>query len=99
MHHPNRLATRRTVAALRAGGRLESADDGVVGLAMSTAELLDAAIADPDEKAYAVAALGRLHLAALVALSGKVPADADVGLAEVIAALSTPMGYPTEPAP
>ena len=99
MHHPNRLATRRTVAALRSGGRLEGADDGVVGLALSTADLLDAAIGDPEEKAYAVAALGRLHLAALVALSGKVPADADVGLAEVIAALSTPMGYPAQPAP
>ena len=94
MRHPNRLATRRTVAALRSGGRLEGADDGVVGLALSTADLLDAAIGDPEEKAYAVAALGRLHLAALVALSGKVPADADVGLAEVIAALSTPLGHP-----
>jgi hypothetical protein len=99
VRHPNRLATRRTVAALRSGGRLEGADDGVVGLALSTAELLDAAIGDPEEKAYAVAALGRLHLAALIALSGKVPADADAGLAEVIAALSTPMGYPTQQPP
>jgi hypothetical protein len=92
----NRIATRRSIAALRSGGRLEPADDGVVGLAVTTADLLDAALDDPDEKAYAVAALGRLHLAALLALSGKVPADADAGLADVIAALSTPLGYPAE---
>jgi hypothetical protein len=96
LRHPNRTATRRSIAALRSGGRLEPVDDGVVGLAVTTADLLDAAIADPDEKAYAVAALGRLHLASLLALSGKVPADADAGLAEVIAALSTPLGYPAQ---
>jgi hypothetical protein len=93
---PNRTATGRAIAALKAGGRLEPVDDAVVGLARATADLLDEAIADPAEKAYAVAALGRLHLAAVMALTGKVAADADAGLSEVIAALSTPLGYAEE---
>jgi len=93
MRRPNRTATRRTIRALRDGGRLEPTDDAMVGLAMTTADLLDEAVADPDEKTYAVAALGRLHLATVMALQGRESGDADGGLSEVIAALSTPMGY------
>jgi len=93
MQHKNRLATKKTVVAMRAGGRLEPIDSGIVGLASATADLLDAAIADPDEPTYAVAALGRLHLATLTALVGKEEASVDAGLAEVIATLSTPLGY------
>jgi hypothetical protein len=79
---------------LGALGRLEQIDQGLVGLAATTAELLDQAIADPDEPTYAVAAMGRLHLAVLSALTGKQDADTDAGISEVIAALSTPLGHP-----
>jgi hypothetical protein len=92
----NRDATERTIRALARGGRLEPVDDAMVGLVRATAQLLDHAIGDPEEKTYAVAALGRLHLAALMALTGKEDADVDAGLSEVIAALSTPMGHPAE---
>ena len=52
-------------------------------------------IANPDEPTYARAAVVRAHLAALVALTGKETADVDAGIAEVVAALSTPLGKPT----
>ena len=96
MRHPNRTAVGRTIRALQATGRLELADAAVIGLARATADLLDAAIADPLEPAYARAALGRLHLSTVQALTGKGGADGDAALADVIAALSTPMGYATE---
>jgi len=41
-------------------------------------------------------AVVRAHLAALVALTGKETADVDAGLAEVVAALSTPLGHPSQ---
>jgi hypothetical protein len=90
----NTDATERTIKALARGGRLEPVDDAMVGLARATAQLLDQAIGDPEEKTYAVAALGRLHLATLMALTGREDADVDAGIAEVIAALSTSVGYP-----
>ena len=99
MQHKNRLATKKTVEAMRAGGRLEPVDQALVGLATATADLLDAAIADPEEPTYAVAALGRLHLATLNALTGKEDTDVDAGLSSVIAALSTPMGHPEDQSP
>jgi hypothetical protein len=103
MRHKNRLATNKTVRAMAAGGRLEGVDEGLVGLAQTTADLFDAALADPDEPTYARAAVGRLHLAALTALVGKEEASADAGIAEIIGALSTPLGYatdqPAEPRP
>jgi hypothetical protein len=93
VQHKNRTATNKTIRGLAAGGRLEQVDEGLVGLARATADLLDAAMADPDEATYAVAALGRLHLATLSALTGKEDAGGDGGLAEIVAALSTPAGY------
>jgi hypothetical protein len=66
-----------------------------VGLARATADLLDEAIADPEQPAYARAAIGRLHLAALQCLLGK-DVSADGGLDAVISALSTPLEYPSE---
>jgi hypothetical protein len=96
VHHKNRTATSKTIKGLAALGRLEQVDQGLVGLAATTAELLDAAIDDPEEPTYAVAAMGRLHLAVLSALTGKEDADTDAGLASVIQALSTPLGHPTE---
>jgi hypothetical protein len=97
MRRPNRTATRRTIAALQATGRLELADEAMMGLARATADLFDEALADPEERAYARAAIGRLHLAALLALSGKAETDADTGISEVIAALSGPMVDAPEP--
>jgi len=91
----NSDATERTIKALSKGGRLEPVDDAMVGLARATAQLLDHAIGDPDEPTYARAAVVRAHLAALVALTGKETADVDAGIAEVVAALSTPLGKPT----
>ena len=96
MRHPNRLATNRTIKGLAAGGRLEAVDEGLIGLARASADLLDAAMADPEEKSYALAALGRLHLQTLLALTGKDSGDGGSGLAEIIAALSTPLGYPAD---
>ena len=96
MKHANRLATRRTIRALKAGGRLEHADEAVVGMVLATAELFDEIIADPEERAYARAAIGRLHLAAVLALMGKEESDVDACLSEVISALSAPLGYAPE---
>ena len=96
VRRPNRTATRRTIRALRVGGRLVEVDEAMIGLAVATADLLDEAISDPEEKTYAVAALGRLHLATILALQGREGSDSDIGLSEVIAALSTPMGYAEE---
>lgn len=89
----NRAATRRTVAALRGTGRLETVDEAAVTLAMTTADLLDEAVSE-GEKGYAAAQLARVHLAAVNSLLGKVDHDNDPGLSDVIAALSTPMGNP-----
>jgi hypothetical protein len=89
----NRTSTGRTIRALKATGKLETVDEAIVGLARATADLLDEAIDDAGQPAYARAALGRLHLAALLALTGKDGGDADAGLNEVIAALSAPLGY------
>ena len=92
VRRPNRTATRRTIAALSSTGRLELVDAAVVGLARTTADLLDAAVVDPEQPAYARAAVGRLHLAAVLALTGKEAAGDDAGFGQVIAALSAPIG-------
>src|SRR6516225_7003937 len=99
VRHRNRLATKKTISAMAAGGRLEGVDEGLVGLALTTADLFDGVLDDPDEAAYARAAVGRLHLATLSALVGKEEASADAGISEVIAALSTPLGYATDQPP
>jgi hypothetical protein len=93
MRHANRLATKRTVAAMRAGGRLEAIDEGAIAAALTTADLVDEAVADVEVPSYARAAVVRAHLAALAALTGKDQADVDEGTAAIIAALSTPMGH------
>jgi hypothetical protein len=99
MRHTNRLATKRTVKAMAAGGRLEPVDEAAVAAALTSADLLDASTADPDQPTYAKAAAIRAHLAALATLTGKEVVSADAGLAEVISALSTPAGYPPEQSP
>ena len=87
---------RRTIRALDTTGQLEQVDAAIVGLVRATADLLDEAIGNPDEPAYARAALGRLHLAVVQTLTGKGAADGDAALDAVIAALSTPVGYVTD---
>jgi hypothetical protein len=92
--HPNRLATKRTISAMAAGGRLEPIDQAAQAAALTSADLLDAAVADPDQPTYAKAAAIRAHLAALATLTGKEAADVDEGISAVIRALSTPLGHP-----
>jgi succinylarginine dihydrolase len=92
IRRPNRTATRRTVRAMRDGGRLEGIDQSAVAAALTSADLLDEAIWDPDVPAYAKAQVLRAHLAAVAALTGKENADVDEGIGAVIAALSTPLG-------
>ena len=92
----NRAATRRTVRALRAGGRLENVDAAAIAAALTSADLLDAAILDADQPAYAKAQVVRAHLVALAALIGKDGGPSDDGVSAVIAALLTPASYPTD---
>jgi hypothetical protein len=80
----------RTVAALRVGGRLESADDATVALARTLAAALD--VVDPVESPAQLASLARAHLAALKLLRGVNDTDADEGLSDLVAALQGPMG-------
>jgi hypothetical protein len=94
VRYRNRAATKKTVAAMRAGGRLEGIDEAAVAAALTSAELLDDAMSDPEQPTYARAAAVRAHLAALMTLTGKEVADVDAGLTQVIAALSTPLGKP-----
>ena len=93
---PNRSAAEDTIRALKAGGRIETADRSLIALLQTTADLLDAAITSTDEAAYSRAALGRLHLATIQTLTGKGTADSDSSYDALIGALSTPLGYPAE---
>ena len=79
---------------MRAGGRLEGVDQAAVAAALTSANLLDAAMDDPDQPAYAKAQAVRAHLAALAALVGKDAYVGDDGVSAVIAALSTAASYP-----
>jgi hypothetical protein len=89
------MATRKTIVAMQAGGRLEDVDAVMVGLAQVTADLLDEAVdARPFERSYAIAALGRLHLQTLTALTAREPSTADADFASIVAALSPPLAYP-----
>jgi hypothetical protein len=78
---------------MRAGGRLEPVDEAAVAAALTSADLLDAAMDDPDQAAYARAQAVRAHLAALATLTGRDTGNADDGVSAIIAALSTPAGY------
>jgi hypothetical protein len=91
---PNRTAARKTVRALRAGGRLENVDAAAVTALLTSADLVDETMVDPDQPAYAKAQAIRAHLAALGALIGKDGSQGDDGISAVIAALSTPASYP-----
>jgi hypothetical protein len=96
MLHRNRTATKRTVAAMRAGGRVEGVDEAAIAAALTSAELVDLTVGDPEQPTYAKAAAVRAHLAALAVLIGKDAGGLDDGVSAIIAALSTPARYPTE---
>jgi hypothetical protein len=88
----NRRATGTTIKALKSTGRLEHCDEALMGLARCSADALDQALAY-ESKAYAIAAVGRWHLMVLQALLGRPEEQGDSAYAEVIAALSGPLGY------
>jgi hypothetical protein len=83
-----------TLAALSQSERFEPPDESLAALARSTADLFDSAIADPTQKLYAVAAIGRLHLAVLQARvhqsSDRVTNDEDAVVNELLAYLRSP---------
>jgi hypothetical protein len=85
----NTAAIERTVAALRSGGRIEEVDAATVALARHLAAALDAV--DPLEFPAQAASLARVQLSTLRTLRGT-GADDDDGLADLVAALSGPMG-------
>jgi hypothetical protein len=89
----NAAGVERTLAALRAGGRLEEVDAGMVALARHLADSLD--VVDPAEHPAQAASLARVQLSTLRALRGA-PVDDDDGIADLVAALSAPMGDAAE---
>jgi hypothetical protein len=92
----NRRAVGQAIAALKAGGLLERSDEAVCALARCSADLLDESLAYQDSKLYAISGMMRTHLVIVEALVRRVTTAApDDTLAEVIAALSTPLGWPT----
>jgi hypothetical protein len=87
----NRRATERTIAALRAGGRLENVDAATLALARHLAAALDDV--DSTEFPAQTASLARVQLATLRTLRGLSDDsghDPDIG--DLLAALSAPMG-------
>jgi hypothetical protein len=86
----NRRATERTVEGLRKGGRLELADEASIALARTMAEALDTV--DAEQYPAQLASLARVHLSTLRLLRGKPDNDDDAGVADWLAALSSPMG-------
>jgi hypothetical protein len=86
----NRRALDATVAALRRSEELDGRDEALVGLARSSADLFDKAMGTGGERAYAVASLGRLHLASVLSLLGRYPsagADAENPIEDLLASL------------
>jgi P27 family predicted phage terminase small subunit len=92
----NRAATERTIAALRAGGRLEETDAAATALARHLAAALD----DTDGARFPAqtASLARVQLATLRTLRGiddDSGHDPDVG--DLLAFLSAPVGDTPQP--
>jgi hypothetical protein len=81
-------ATRRAVRALRKDGRVGECDAGLVRLAETLAAALDASATDG--KAYAVAAVARVHLAVLQALGAAEPPPPPDEFDAFLAAASRP---------
>jgi P27 family predicted phage terminase small subunit len=87
----NRSAMEKTLSGLRAGGRLERADEATVALTRTLAEALDKV--DAEMYPAQIASLARSQLAALRLLRGSPENDADSGLADILAAaMQGPMG-------
>ena len=88
----NRRATSSAINALHQEERYERIDEGLVGLCRFTADLLDEA-RDGGQKLYAIAAVGRLHLAATLALLHRFPVeqpDPDDAGSEIVRILQDP---------
>jgi hypothetical protein len=82
----NHAAFERTLAALRTGGRLEPIDAALVAVGRTLATELD----DPDSVSSQTA---WAYLAVLKTLRGSADdTDDTVGLADLVAALSAPLG-------
>jgi len=78
----NARALGTTVAAMRAGGLLEPADEALVVGARTAALMLDAALGDRDESRYTLARLGSEYRAWLDMLRALAPAGG-AGLEEL----------------
>lgn len=92
-HHrrgPNLRALGATHTAMRAAGQLEAVDEVVVVLARTTAGLLDAALADPDESRFVIARLVAEHRENVTLLRSLAPAGGDA-LDDLLRELSTPV--------
>lgn len=82
----------RQLRAQRAMGRLEPVDDGLVGVAMTLADAMDAEVRDPDGSRFTVGALAGRLVPVLLELRGQ-PRDTasdidyDAELAALVAAL------------
>jgi hypothetical protein len=89
----NRRGTGSALRALQASEQLGKVDEGLVAMARATAELFDDAIRS-GAKHYAIAAIGRLHLATLLAVMGRMPEQPpDEDLGELLRILTeTPSG-------
>jgi P27 family predicted phage terminase small subunit len=92
----NGAATERTIAALRAGGRLEGVDAAATALVRHLASALDGV--DPVRCPAQTASLARVYLVALRNLRGDDADDRhDTGaLDDLLAVLSSPVGDATE---
>jgi hypothetical protein len=83
-------STRRMVTALQKRSSLGPEHAALVALAESTARAIDAAVADPTEKKYAVAQLARAHLEVLRALLTSMPGEPHDSFAAIVAELAQP---------
>lgn len=91
-HHRRGANTRAlgtTLTAMRAAGQLDRVDETFVVAARTTAGLLDAALADPDESRWVVARLSAEHRENLTLLRSLAPAGGDA-LDELLRELSAP---------
>jgi hypothetical protein len=86
------------IAALHRLERFEAVDEGLAGMARATADLLDEAIAG-EQKLYAIAAAGRLHLSVTLALLHRFPVEQpgeDDGISELLGVLQDPKWLATD---
>jgi hypothetical protein len=86
-------AANRTIRALHKSGHLEPVDDVLIETVRYTAKSLDQL--PSSTSAASKASLVRAHLAAVRLLVGGNDVVDDGGISEIIAALSTPLGYPS----